>query len=142
MRGTAAEQFESLRPAVLDRLLEIRPSIDDSFAPEQAARDHFDALLTHLCALLEGGQELSFREFVSRWIAMRAGEGLALGPLCRQVMAVGDAIIEVAKERCPPGADSDLLLRDLVRVNFSTVRVVADVLADELARRGAAGRGT
>lgn len=136
MRGTVAERFESLRPAVLDRLMELRPPFDDDYAHNEGrAREHLDTLLAQVQSQLEGDAELSFRAFVSRWIASSAGEGLPLRQLGRLVLAVGDAIVEVAQAQWPPGDDTDRALRDLVRVNFSTARLVADALADELSRR-------
>ena len=137
MSARFAQTFDALRPTILDRLVEVRATIDHSYAdlPEHLARDQFDSVLVRMQAYLRDRDVDKFRSFASRWVAMRIGEGYSAEKLIHSVVAIGDVTVQVAKHRLASDPDMMVFVREVVRVNFIATRLVVDNLAEELARR-------
>ena len=133
--------FEGLRPAVLTRLLEVRPSLDHAFARLGAdeARELFDGVLLGLRTLLLTGDHGLHRGYVQAFIALRAADGLAPDHALRVLVAIGDVAVQVARRERPDDLTLVLAITSAIRV---TARLVNEVIADDLARRSAHRRQT
>lgn len=143
MSGTPAyvAAFEGLRPAVLDRLLEVRASLDHAFSrlgPDEA-RELFEGVLLGLRTLLATGDLALHRGFVHGFVALREGEGLAPDHAQRVLVAIGDVIVQVARRDHPDDVTLILAINSAIRL---TARMVNEVIADELGRRSAQRRPT
>ncbi len=136
-----ARTFESIRPDVLDRLLDVRGSIDHTLSgiPSHVIRQQFDAVLARMQAYLRDGDAARYRGLAERWVAFRLGEGATPENLIHAVVALGDVILDVARGRLPPGPATAEFAREVSRLNFATARLVVETLADAL---GAMTRAT
>jgi hypothetical protein len=136
-----AELFKALRPEVLTRLIEARASIDHSFAgiAEEVIGPQLDTVLDKMQSFLATDDIQSYRGFASRWIAMRIGEG-APENLIHTLVAIGDVVAQTAQRRLGSGPEYDDFARSVQRMSFLGARLLVEILADELARRGAAAR--
>lgn len=132
-----AQTFESLRGAVLERLVEVRSSIDHAFAavPDDVIRDQFDQILARMQGFLADGEVERYRGFLHRWTAIRVGEGYSAENLVHSIVALGDVVIQTAKLRLPPDQETMLFCREVVRMSGLAARLIVDNLADELRRR-------
>jgi hypothetical protein len=135
---TLARSYEALRPLVLDRLLELRGSLDPSLGrlDDATARAQIGAVLDHLGNFIATGDIGSHRGFLHTFLAMRAAEAQSPASVLALLVAIGDTAAQVAQEG-GTGADGDgaELTLLLTRVTGSTARVVNDLIAEELARR-------
>lgn len=137
-----ARTFETIRPEVLDRLVDVRGSIDHTLSgvPSQVIRQEFDAVLDRMQTYLLDGDAGRYRSFAVRWVAFRLGEGFSPENLIHSVVALGDVVLEVARRRLPFGADSADFTREVARMNFVAARIIVETLADELESMGRAAR--
>jgi len=150
---TLARSYEALRPRVLDRLLELRGTLDPSLGrlDDATARAQIGAVLDHLGNFIATGDLGMHRAFLHTFLAMRAAEAQSPASVLAMLVAIGDTAAQVAQETGgePDGRDGrdvrdgrdgrdgrELALL-LTRVTASTARVVNDLIAEELARRGA-----
>lgn len=126
--------FEQLRQPVLNRLLEVRSSLDHAFTRLTAdeARALFDGVLLGLRTLLVTGDHVLHRGFVQTFIALRGSDGLAPDHALRVLVAIGDVAVQVAKRDHPDDPTLVLAITSAIRV---TARMVNEMLADEIARR-------
>jgi hypothetical protein len=126
--------LESLRPAVLARLVEIRGQLDHALArvAEHEAREQFDAVLRHLQTYLTTWDWRLHRSFLQTYLAMRAGDGMHSDDVLHVLSAIGELVIEMAREQAPPA-----LMVALAKFNAHTVRCVIDLVAEDLERRRA-----
>lgn len=135
---TLARSYEALRPLVLDRLLELRGSLDPSLGrlDDATARAQIGAVLDHLGNFIATGDIGLHRGFLHTFLAMRAAEAQSPASVLALLVAIGDTAAQVAQEG-GTGADGDgaELTLLLTRVTGSTARVVNDLIAEELARR-------
>lgn len=131
---TLARSYEALRPRVLDRLLELRGTLDPSLGrlEDAAARTQIGAVLDHLGNFIATGDVGLHRGFLHTFLAMRAAEAQSPASVLAMLVAIGDTAAQVAQEAGPDGAELTLLL---TRVTASTARVVNDLIAEELGRR-------
>ena len=132
-----ARAFEALRPKILQRLLELRSTLDPSLGrlDEATARSQMNAVLEHLGNFIATGDVGLHRAFLHTFLAMRAAEAQSPATVLAMLVAIGDTAAQVAQEDgegTHEGAELTLLL---TRVTASTARLVNDLLADELARR-------
>ncbi len=132
-----ARAYDNLRPKVLQRLLDMRATLDPSLGrlDEAAARAQMGAVLEHLGNFLATGDLGSHRAFLQTFIAMRAAEAQGPASVLAMMVAIGDTAAQVAQEELagtPDGSDLTLLL---TRVTSSTARAVNDLVAEELERR-------
>jgi hypothetical protein len=129
-----ARTFAAIRPEVLDRLLDVRGSIDHTLSgvPSQVIRQEFDAVLDRMQTYLVDGDAARYRRFAERWVAFRLGEGFSPENLIHSVVALGDVILEVARRRLPAGPASADFTREVARMNFHAARLIVDTLAEQL----------
>ena len=134
-----ARAYEILRPKILQRLLELRSSLDPSLGrlDDAAAHAQIGAVLDHLGNFIATGDIGLQRGFLHTFLAMRAAEAQSPASVLAMLVAIGDTAAQVAQEETgntPEGAELTLLL---TRVTASTARAVNDLIAEELARRSA-----
>ncbi len=132
-----AHAFEALRPQILQRLLEMRASLDPSLGrlDEDGARAQIGAVLEHLGNFIASGDVGLHRAFLHTFLAMRAAEAQGPAGVLAMLVAIGDTAAQVAQDvgaGTTQGAELTLLL---TRVTATTARAVNDLIADELARR-------
>jgi hypothetical protein len=129
-----ARTFATIRPEVLDRLLDVRGSIDHTLSgvPSQVMRQEFDAVLDRMQTYLVDEDAARYRRFVVRWVAFRLAEGFSPENLIHSVVALGDVIVEVARRRLPAGPDSADFTLQIARMNFLAARLIVDTLAEQL----------
>jgi hypothetical protein len=148
---TLARSYEALRSRVLDRLLELRGTLDPSLGrlDDATARGQIGAVLDHLGNFIATGDLGMHRAFLHTFLAMRAAEAQSPASVLAMLVAIGDTAAQVAQETggAPegpgrpggPGARDETDGRELAllltRVTASTARVVNDLIAEELARR-------
>src|SRR5688572_20263629 len=132
-----AQAFETLRPRILQRLLDLRGTLDQSLArlDETAARSQINAVLDHLGNFLATGDLGLHRAFLHTFLAMRAAEAQSPASVLAMLVAIGDTSAQVAQEEgagTAAGAELTLLL---TKVTATTARAVNDLIAEELSRR-------
>ncbi len=134
MANSHGEIFNSLRTDVLNSLVDSRHSIDDSFGalPEEKIRIHFRNLLEHMQKYLASPSPAQLHESVTKWTAMLLGLGLAPRSVLRAVVTLGDLVVSASKANLPPGPDTNLFVRAVVRLNFNSAREVVAIFHDEL----------
>lgn len=132
-----ARPYEALRPKILQRLLELRSTLDPSLGrlDDATARAQIGAVLDHLGNYIATGDLGLHRAFLHTFLAMRAAEAQSPASVLAMLVAIGDTAAQVAQEDAagaPEGAELTLLL---TRVTASTARGVNDLIAEELGRR-------
>jgi hypothetical protein len=132
-----AELFRTLRPDALTRLIDVRASIDQSFAAisPDVIGPQFDMVLDKMQSYLFTEDPESFRSFAGRWMTMRVGSGEAPQNLVHAVVSIGDVVVQVAQGHIGPGprlADFSLAV---ARMTFIGCRILVEHLADELRHR-------
>jgi hypothetical protein len=138
-----ARSFEALRPQVLERLLELRATLDPSLGrlDDATARAQIGAVLDHLGNFIATGDLALHRGFLHTFLAMRAAEAQSPASVLAMLVAIGDTAAQVAQETASVGAqaagDGIELTLLLTRVTASTARALNDLIADELGRRTA-----
>ena len=132
-----ARAYEALRPKILQRLLELRPSLDPSLGrlDDATARGQIGAVLEHLGNFIATGDLGLHRAFLHTFLAMRAAEALSPASVLTMLVAIGDTAAQVAQEEGAGTAEGAELTILLTRVTASTARAVNDLIADELERR-------
>ncbi|HTJ44274.1 MAG TPA: hypothetical protein VL463_19355 [Kofleriaceae bacterium] len=132
-----AAVFAGLVPAVLDRLVEVRSSLDHGFArlDEAQARAQLEQILSHQVGFLTSGDSTSLRGFLRSYRALRAADGLGPENLLHAVTAIGDVTTQIIQRDSPSGARTAELVSSWVRVSWSTARIVVEMIAEELAGR-------
>ena len=138
-----ARAFDALRPKIMQRLLEIRGSLDPALGrlETRAAQAQIDAVLDHLGNFLATGDVGLQRAFLHTFLAMRAAEAQGPASVLAMLVAIGDTAAQVAQESADPGgpagSDGAELTLLLTRVTASTARAINDLIAEELGRRDA-----
>jgi len=136
MAPPVASAYDALRPKLLQRLLDMRATIDPSLAriDEAAARAQIGAVLDHLGNFIATGDVGLHRAFLHTFLAMRAAEAQGPAQVLAMLVAIGDTAAQVSQEAQPGPEGSELTLL-LTRVTSSTARLVNDLIAEELERR-------
>src|SRR6188768_2376177 len=132
-----ARTYDALRPKILQRLLELRSTLDPSLGrlDEGTARTQINAVLEHLGNFIATGDVGLHRAFLHTFLAMRAAEAQSTASVLTMLVAIGDTAAQVAQdEGAGTSAGSELTLL-LTRVTATTARVVNDLIADELGSR-------
>ena len=134
---TLARSYEALCPKVMQRLLELRTTLDPSLGrlDDETARVQIGAVLDHIGNFIRTGDHGLQRGFLHTFLAMRAAEAQSPAAVLAMLVAIGDTAAQVAQEDgagSPAGTELTLLL---TRVTASTARAVNDLIADELERR-------
>jgi hypothetical protein len=136
---TLARAYEILRPKILQRLLELRTTIDPSLGrlDEATAHAQISAVLDHVGNFIATGDHELHRGFLHTFLAMRAAEAQSPGAVLAMLVAIGDTAAQVAQEEASSAPGGDQLTLLLTRVTATTARGVNDLIADELGRRAA-----
>ena len=131
-----ARAYDALRPKILQRLLEIRTTLDPSLGrlDEDTARAQIGAVLDHIGNFIATGDLGLHRAFLHTFIAMRAAEAQSPAQVLAMLVAIGDTAAQVSQEESGAAHGSELTLM-LTRVTASTARAVNDLIAEELERR-------
>jgi hypothetical protein len=132
-----ARAFEALRPRILQRLLELRSTLDPSLGrlDEVTARAQVGAVLDHLGNFIATGDMGQHRAFLHTFLAMRAAEAQSPAAVLAMLVAIGDTAAQVAQDEGAGSAEGAELTLLLTRVTASTARAVNDLIAEELSRR-------
>src|SRR5512141_416068 len=110
-----ARAYDALRPKILQRLLEIRATLDPALGrlDEAGASAQIDAVLEHLGNFLATGDIGLHRAFLHTFLAMRAAEAQGPAAVLAMLVAIGDTAAQVAQEAgagTAEGAELTLLL--------------------------------
>ena len=132
-----ARAYDELRPKILQRLMEIRATLDPTLGrlEEATASAQIGAVLDHVGNFIATGDLGLHRAFLHTFLAMRAAEAQGPAQVLAMLVAIGDTAAQVAQEDgagTPEGAELTLML---TRVTASTARAINDLIADELERR-------
>jgi hypothetical protein len=132
-----AATLDYLRPAVLDRLVELRGSLDYALArtDEAAAREHFDAVLRHLQTYLTTWDWRLHRSFLQSYLAVRAGHGMSSDDVLHLLATISDVVVEVVRRQFADHPMTPGLLVAIAKFNAHTMRCVIDLIAEDLDRR-------
>lgn len=132
-----ATAYETLRPRILQRLLEMRVAIDPSLGrlDEPTARAQINAVLEHLGNFIATGDLGLHRAFLHTFLAMRAAEAQSPAAVLAMLVAIGDTSAQVAQEQGAGTSEGAELTLLLTRVTATTARAVNDLIAEELSRR-------
>ncbi len=132
-----ARAYETLRPKILQRLLELRSTLDPSLGrlDDTTARNQIGAVLDHLGNFIATGDLGLHRAFLHTFLAMRAAEAQSPASVLAMLVAIGDTAAHVAQEDGAGTIEGAELTLLLTRVTASTARAVNDLIADELERR-------
>jgi hypothetical protein len=132
-----AEIFQQVREEALDRLVEVRGSLDHAYAsiPGDVIRPQFDLVLDKMDSYLATGHLEPYKSFACRWMAMRTGEGFSPENLIHVLIATGDVVAQVAQGRMGQVPECADFVRAVVRMNLLGARILVELLADELAAR-------
>ena len=131
-----ARAYDGLRPKILQRLLDMRATLDPSLGrlDEPTARAQIGAVLDHLGNFIATGDLGLHRAFLHTFLAMRAAEAQGPAQVLAMLVAIGDTAAQVSQESDPTPEGSELTLM-LTRVTASTARAINDLIASELERR-------
>ncbi len=137
MAGRHAELFDAIRDDVLNRLVEVRGSIDHAYArvSEDVIREQFGVVLDKMRAYLITQNADLYRSFATRWLAMRTGQGFAPENLIHSVVALGHVVADVAKAKYGQTPEYFSFARAMAHLNYVAARMLVDLLADEVNRR-------
>ncbi len=130
-----AAGYEAIRPKILQRLLDLRTTLDPSLGrlDDATARAQIGAVLDHIGNFIATGDLGLHRAFLHTFLAMRAAEAQSPASVLAMLVAIGDTAAQVSQDEA--GATGSELTLLLTRVTASTARAVNDLIADELARR-------
>ncbi len=134
---TLARPYEALRPKIMQRLLELRSTLDPSLGrlDDATARAQIGAVLDHLGNFIATGDLGLHRAFLHTFLAMRAAEAQSPASVLAMLVAIGDTAAQVAQEHADGTADGAELTLLLTRVTATTARAINDLIAEELDRR-------
>jgi hypothetical protein len=132
-----ARAFEQLRPQILQRLLELRATLDPSLArlDEATVHNQLTAVLDHIGNFIATGDLGLHRAFLHTLLAIRTAEAQTPIGVLAMLVGIGDTAAQVAQEAgagTTEGAELTLLL---TRVTATTARAFNDLIASELERR-------
>ena len=132
-----ARTFNALRPKILQRLLELRSTLDPSLArlDEPTARAQIGAVLEHIGNFIATGDLRLHRAFLQTFLAMRAAESQSPAGVLAALVAIGDTAAQVAQEEGAARPEGAELMLQLTRVTASTARALNDLIAEELESR-------
>jgi len=132
-----ARAYDELRPKILQRLLDIRATLDPSLGrlDEATARAQISAVLEHIGNFIATGDLGLHRAFLHTFLAMRAAEAQGPAQVLNMLVAIGDTAAQVAQEEAILRTGGTELTLMLTRVTASTARALNDLIAEELERR-------
>lgn len=123
---------------MVSRLLELRSSLDPALArgDEASARAQIEAVLDDFGDYIATGDLPTHRAFLTSFVAKRATEEAGVSAALSTLVAIGDTAVQVVQERLLTGHGEELALL-VARVTAGSVRIVNDLVAEELARHKA-----
>ena len=132
-----AQLFQVMRSDVLDRLVEVRGSIDHVYAnmADAVVREEFRIFLDRIASYLSTGDVEAYRAFASRWMALRTGAGYSPESSVHSAVAIGDVVVQVAQRHLGHTSECHDFVRTVVRMNFIVARTLVGLLASDLERR-------
>ena len=132
-----ARAYDALRPKILQRILDMRASLDASIArlDEDTARGQIGAFLEHVGNYMSTGDAGLHRAFLHTFLAMRAAEAQGPASVLAMLVAIGDTAALVAQEEGAGTIEGAELTLLLTRVTASTARAINDLIAEELDAR-------
>jgi hypothetical protein len=132
-----ARAYDELRPKILQRLLDMRGTLDPSLGrlDEANARAQIQAVLDHIGNFIATGDLGLHRAFLHTFLAMRAAEAQGPAAVLAMLVAIGDTAAQVAQEEAIQRTGGTDLTLMLTRVTASTARALNDLIAEELDRR-------
>ncbi len=132
-----ATTYELLRPRILQRLLELRGTLDPALGrmDEPTAKAQVGAVLDHLGNFIVSGDMGQHRAFLHTFLAMRAAEAQSPAAVLAMLVAIGDTAAQVAQDEGAGTAEGAELTLLLTKVTATTARAVNDLVAEELERR-------
>ena len=132
-----ARAYDNLRIKVLQRLLDMRATLDPSLGriDEATARAQIGAVLDHIGNFITTGDLGLHRAFLHTFLAMRAAEAQEPAAVLAMLVAIGDTAAQVAQEEGAGTVEGAELTLLLTRVTASTARAVNDLIAEEMERR-------
>jgi hypothetical protein len=131
-----ARAYEGLRSKILQRLLDMRTTLDPSLGrlDEATARAQIAAVLDHLGNFIATVDLGLHRAFLHTFLAMRAAEAQGPAAVLAMLVAIGDTAAQVSQEEAKGTEGAELTLH-LTRVTATTARAMNDLIAEELERR-------
>src|SRR5450432_3637649 len=113
-----AHAYDMLRTKVLQRLLDMRATLDPSLGriDEATARAQIGAVLDHLGNFIATGDLGLHRAFLHTFLAMRAAEAQGPAAVLAMLVAIGDTAAQVAQDEAAGTADGAELTLLLTRV--------------------------
>ena len=132
-----ARTYDALRPKILQRLLELRSTLDPLLGrlDEATARTQIGAVLEHLSNIIATGDPRLQRSFLQTFLAMRAAEAQSPASVLAALVAIGDTAAQVAQEEAAGRPECAELTLLLTRITASTARALNDLIAEELESR-------
>ena len=132
-----ARAYDELRPKILQRLLDMRATLDPSLGrlDEATARGQISAVLDHIGNFIATGDLGLHRAFLHTFLAMRAAEAQGPAAVLAMLVAIGDTAAQVCQEELVHAASGPELALMLTRVTASTARAVNDLMAEEVESR-------
>jgi len=129
--------YEALRPKILQRLIELRSTLDPSLGrlDDATARAQVSAVLDHIGNFMASGDLGLHRAFLHTFLAMRAAEAQSPAGVLAMLVAIGDTAAQVAQDEGAGTSDGAELTLLLTRVTATTARAVNDLIAEELGQR-------
>jgi hypothetical protein len=79
----------------------------------------------------------TYRRFVSRYMAVRVGEGLSQEDLIHSAVAIGDVVVQVARETISESPGREQFIRAIIHMSFVHARMLVTLVAEDLAERTA-----
>lgn len=134
---SVSNAYDALRPTILQRLLELRASLDPMLAraDEATARAQIGSVLEHVGNFIATGDLGLHRAFLHTFLAMRAAEAQEPSAVLAMLVAIGDTAVRVAQASSAGSASGVELTLMLARVTASTARALNELIAEELERR-------
>ena len=134
---SVARAYDELRAKILQRLLDMRGTLDPSLGrmDEATARAQIVAVLDHIANFIATGDLGLHRAFLHTFLAMRAAEAQGPAQVLAMLVAIGDTAAQVAQEDAIVRTGGTELTLMLTRVTASTARALNDLIAEELERR-------
>jgi hypothetical protein len=134
--------LESLRREVLDRLVEIRATIDQAYAyiDDNVIRSQFDVVVMNMHAYLHTDDEAQYSEFLARWAALREGSSVGHEKVIHAVVAIGDVLVRTAQDSLGATTECADFVHSVTMMTQFGAQCLVDLLARELDHRTAQRR--
>jgi hypothetical protein len=132
----STQAFDSIRPVIVERLLEFRSRLDTALArsEEAAARSQMEGVLGDIRDYLATGDLATHQAFLSAFLAKRATEEAGASAALSTLVAIGDTAVQTVQEHIQGSLGDELALL-IAQASFGSVRILNDLLAEQLRHR-------